>query len=282
MNKILKISFKNAKLFPFNRNGKDFVSDQNIRSKRNEQLMFKEPITVYQISNMLHKMMGERPVPSFRYVGYKQQNDIFELAQNSYLKINSVRQFNKNKKRDEFVKELTQVKKSVNNGWNKVPVVFWGKVKTMMDENFNEFIDKFSKLMGCDVLIKPFMSFKNCGVNNENFNELILWLKSIGKTPISNFISKENFDLSEITKNGTIGETTVRGIASTNSLSGIIYVPVNNEQLKRFIFNTVTILDGGLATIENVYYQEDLSYDELDDFRLVSEITNEKEKEIVW
>ena len=83
-NKYIKLSFRDAKLFPKNIKTKDFTSDLSVasknrlvlsRSKRCEGVNnnFKEPITVHQISNMLHTLIGERPVPSFRKVFYNKK-----------------------------------------------------------------------------------------------------------------------------------------------------------------------------------------------------------------
>lgn len=284
MNKILKINFRNAKLFPFDRNGKDFVSDMGVREKRKGQLMFKEPITVHQISNMLHKMMGERPVPSFRYVPYKRQEDIFKIAQNSYLKINNIKKYNKNKDRYEFVKETIQIKKSAHDAWNKVPNVFWDKIKKYMGDHFNEFIKRFSDIMGFNVLDKPFMLFKGCGIGKEtSFNELNEWLRTNKLAPIVNFFMKETMVISEITKNGSLGETTIKAVTNCNILSGVIYVPITDEQLSRFVYNTATILDGGFAIIEGVYYEEELvNDDDIEGAIKVSEISDEKAKEVIW
>jgi hypothetical protein len=74
-NKFIKFSIKNAKLFPKNEKTKDFVrvgvnKDKLIftgESRTNiKNSSFKETITVHQISNVLHVLIGEKPVPSFR------------------------------------------------------------------------------------------------------------------------------------------------------------------------------------------------------------------------
>lgn len=280
--KYLIINFKNAKLFPFDWNGKDFISDLSIRNKRQTQLMYEQPITVHQISNMLHKMMGERPVPSFRYVGYKKQNDIFELARNAYLKIDSIKKYNKNKKRDEFIKETMQVKKSAHNGWNKQPNIFWKKIQIMMGDCFDEFIKKFSEILGYDVLLKPFMSYQLSAKDKSEYNELVEWLQKNNKTPIANFLTKDKFNVSEITINIKIGETTVRGVSNINILFGTIIIPMSNKQLKRIVYNTATILDGGFVIIKEILWEEDMNDEMLDDFLKVSEISTNKTEKVIW
>ena len=279
--KIVKIVFKNAKLFP--NSGKDFVSEFGIRSKRNDENKFIEPITVHQISNMLHKMMGERPVPSFRYVGYKRQSDIFELAKKSRLLINSLKVYDKKNKKYYYFRESIQIKKSVNDSWNKQILLFWDKIRVMFgdDDKYNEFILKLSKILGYNVLSKPFLDYKLCcDINDENFKELFSWLKILGKMSIVRFLTDDKFkDGSGFQSNKYINETVSNAFDATSVLSGVIYVPIPDNMLKRFVFSNANILDGGLATIEGVYYEEDLFYN---NSILVSEISDEKGKNINW
>ena len=284
--KILKISFRNAKLFSYASNNKDYVSDLIIRKKRNEQLMFKEPITVFQVSNMLHKMFGERPVPSFRNVCYKKNDEVFELAQNSYLKINTLKIYNKYKKREEFISELMQVKKHAGNSWTKTPIIFWAKIKKYFGDDFNEFIERFNKIIGENVLNKPFMSyaeyFKNKVLNNEQ-NEFLHWIKKLKKTPIYNFLLIDKRKINDIVKHGNISETVKTGISNTIILNGLIYVPIENDDLvKNIVYNTVTILDGGVATIEQVLYPEQINSYDFDDFVKVNEISINKQHKVIY
>lgn len=67
--KYLKLSFKNAGFFE-NKN-------QNVS------------ISVNQISNMLHVLMGERPCATYRKTIFKPVEEIREIAKNSYIKIDS-------------------------------------------------------------------------------------------------------------------------------------------------------------------------------------------------
>jgi len=281
MVKILKISFKDAKLFPYSKKNKDFIYNF-VRSNRDNQLMFKNPITVHQISNMLHKMCGERPVPSFRYVVYDRISDIFNMANNSYLKIDSIKQFNKSKNKDEFIKENIQIKKSADDSWNTNPTVFWKKIEKYMGIYYDDLLNKWSLIIGYDVRNKPFMSYKSSAIDNEDYNDLISWLKNIKKTPIINFLTKLEPKVDEITKNKSIGETTPLAISNINNLSGVVYVPISDDMLAKIIYNTVTLLDGGLATIEGIYYDDELDDDTLDGFNILSEISDDKVENIIW
>lgn len=121
-----------------------------------------------------------------------------------------------------------------------------------------------------------------CGVNDSNFNELYEWLRQNKQTSIGNFLTKNGTKLSEITQNGNLKETTVKAVSNVNTLSGVIYIPVTDEQLKRFVYNVATILDGGFAAIEGVYYGEDLVNDDVEDMIKVSDISTEKGEKIVW
>ncbi len=44
----------------------DFIFDLNGKRQRRDTLFYKEPVTVHQVSNVLHVLFGERPKPSIR------------------------------------------------------------------------------------------------------------------------------------------------------------------------------------------------------------------------
>lgn len=275
MEKILKITFKNAKLFPFDKNCKDVVFDLGVKTKRVEQKMFQEPITIYHISNVLHVMMGERPVPSFRYSVYERVGEIFELAKNSYLKIDTVKYFNKFKGKDEFPFELLWTNKAVDNSFSKSIVMTWKKLELLMGDNFDEFINKVNEKVGYDILNKSFSDLEGLAKDNECFNDVISWLKEIRLTPLANCIVGKEYDFSYPLK-----EMTLNGVSRIQKISGVIYVSINESFLNRIIMNTVKILDGGIATIEGVYDKHDLVNEDTNGVVKVSKLSMEKVEKI--
>ena len=284
----IKFSFHNAKLFPKNNKTKDFISNIDVtkkgelffkRTKRAEleHNNFVEPITMYQISNMLHTLVGERPVPSFRYKFYSMDEKIFDLAKNSLLKIDSpkVSKIIKGETIETFIDELTKVNKSASNSWRKYNTIEWFKVKIMMDSYFDEFINLINNVLDYNVLDKQFEELLNIySVYGSKLDEVIQFLLKNKKTPIVNFLTKQTPERSEITKSKLLGETIVSGIDNAHFLNGEILVPYDESFTNRLIKNTTNILDGGYVKLDGIYYEDELC--DLENFKLVSDISIEK------
>jgi hypothetical protein len=173
-NKFIKFSIKNAKLFPKNEKTKDFVrvigvnKDKlifNRESRANiKNSSFKETITVHQISNVLHVLIGERPVPSFRKTFYERNNSIFELANNTYLRIDSpkITIVRKGEIVETYIPEFIKLNKSANDSWKKDQSIQWFKIKKYMESSFDDFISLINIKLEYDVLSEPFENLLNC------------------------------------------------------------------------------------------------------------------------
>lgn len=92
MNKYLELSFENAGLI---------VSDNG----RNVSNRFVEPITIFQVSNVIHKLFGERPVPTFRQSNIPIIGYLYNKASESYLKIDNILDQNGNFIKETFMKK---------------------------------------------------------------------------------------------------------------------------------------------------------------------------------
>ena len=287
-NKYLKLSFQNAKLFPKNIKTKDFIGCLDVNKKddlyfkrqkrsESESANFVEAITVHQISNMLHTLVGERPIPSFRVTFYQRNEDIFNLASNSLLKIDTPKTTKKVKDDvyEVYVDEFTKVNKSANDSWTKAQKIQWFKIKKKMDVHFNEFITIINKTLGYDVLSEPFENLLNAYAKYGNKLDVVIeFLLKNKKTPIANFLTKENPDRSEITKNNLLGETIISGIDVVQVLDGEILVPYSESFVEKIIKNSTNILDGGYVKIIGVVYEDEI-YDS-HEFTLVSNISDKK------
>jgi hypothetical protein len=287
-NRYIKLSFKNAKLFPKNVKTKDFTRVLDVNSKDKlyfnrvsrallETTSFKEAITVHQISNVLHTLIGERPVPSFRETFYSRDESIFDLANNSYLKIDSARTTKTRKEEvfETYIDEFTKTNKSACNSWSKHPSIQWFKIKKYMGEHYDEFIEIINSSLCYDVTTKPFENLLNAySEEGVKLDVVIKFLLDKKKTPIVNFLTKEIADRSEITKNGLLGETLTNGIDSVYNISGEILVPYNQKFIDKLTKDTTNILDGGFVKIEGVFYEDELN--DTDNFMLVSDISDEK------
>lgn len=286
--KFIKLSFKNAKLFPKNEKTKDFVNLINLNSKNKLILKrekrtnlkfssFKEPITVHQISNILHVLVGERPKSSFRESFYSRNDSIFQLANNSYLRINSPKTtiVKKDETIETYISEFTKLGKSASDSWKKDQTIQWFKIKKYMGPYFDEFITLINKSLGYDVLSQPFENLLNSKSKfGTKLDDVISYLFSKEKTPIVNFLTKEAPDRSEITKNILLGETIVSGIDKVFVINGEILVPYEQSFVDKLMKNTANLLDGGFVRIEGVFYDDELT--DIDGFIKMSDISDEK------
>jgi hypothetical protein len=284
----IKLSFKNAKLFPKNIKTKDFVTNLTVNnkgkfilkhSKRAEKInsCFKEPITVHQVSNMLHTLIGERPFPSFKTVFHSRNEEVFELANNSFIKITSPK-INKKVNGEiveTFIEETIMLNKASWNSWSKPKVIHWFKIKKLLGNNFDKFIELLNENLEYNATTKPFEELINIySVYGSKLDKTISFLKEINKTPIINFLTKLEPDRSEITRNSLLGETIVSGIDKVYVLDGEILVPFEQSFVDKLVKTRTRILDGGFVKIEGFYYLDEL--EDTSSFIKLSEISDEK------
>ena len=290
MSKFIKIRFYNAKFFPKNKKSKDFVANVSINSKGklifkhskridNENNSFKEPITVHQISNMMHTLIGERPIPSFRETFYKRNEKIFDLAKKSFLKIESplVKIKRKDEELEVFIDENTKVNKSAWNSWSKPKTIQWFKIKKYLGDDFDEFVSLMNSVVGYNVLNKPFEDLSNLINRTNNLSNVVGFLKEKKRTPIINFLTKDEKDFSDrsqITCQGELKETIISGIENVKILDGEILIPCDDYFVEKLIKTSTNILDGGYAEIVGIFREDELN--DTEDFVLVGEISDEK------
>jgi len=288
MSKYIKLTFRNAKLFVKNTRTKDFI--MKVPAKKRGRLTFKhakrkdnnknfrEPITVHQISNALHTLVGERPIPSFRKTFYSKNEHIFDLANRSYLRISSpkIEKVTKDGTFESFIDEFILVKKSAWNSWKNFPVIHWFKIRKYMGKHFDEFVNRLNVIFGYDVTTERFENLLNSYEKyGSKLDDTINWLLTIKKTPITLFLKQTDFDRSSITcsiANG-LGETITSGVDKVKILNGEILVPYDEYFVNRLTKNATNILDGGLLKIIGIFDESEL-YD-IESFVSVSEISDE-------
>lgn len=301
MEKYMVLRFRNAKLFR-NKKTKDKVFDDNERQRdRRDIPWFVEAITVHHISNMLHVLLGERPVPTVRnaMLPYGRNEEVFGLAQESYMRIDSLDRENKDGKR-EFIQETVRLKKSMWNAWHPQPLpVHWEKIRRVMGDVHDDFCAHLKVIFGKDQTKRPFrdvladlqkrvqaiidkddLSKKPAEIlqllrgKDKELVALIDFLIERKKSGFSDAILKPEFlkQLNAIT--GKCAVTIVNGVDNAAFLSGCIYVPVNDQWLERISANSgnATILDGGMVWIDSVRDIHELN---LDGFRKMSEVSLE-------
>lgn len=272
-NKYLILGFKNAGLFRKHRNTKDKMFDMGERKERKDEPEFKEPITVHQISNMLHVLFGERPKPINRVTLYPNVPYLFEKAQNSYIRIDSY----KNDK-GKFHSETIQTKKSVGNAWNTQTYLSWERTRKLLgDELFDMFVKTIKEVYGFDI-DTPLEKVKPIILDNPDgrVDAMFKLMKENKKKPIYDAIYGDSATSSSINMNPNTQLTVLTGLDSIIRLSGEIVVPVTDEDLKKIGENKgcATLLDGGLVYIKG---KKSSNIINVDDFVPVHEISLEQQ-----
>ena len=290
--KYLKVVFEDATLFRNNRSTKDVVllsrngGTANRLDTQNEN--YEEPITVFQVSNLIHVLFGERPVPTFRNVFYKPLEYYLNKASESYLFVETFNKYNKNK--DCYIDntETIQTKKSVWNSFTKSVDINWFVIKKYMcnkystSDLYGEFIKASNNLFGMNVEEMPFCELRKLYLSGEHDTTYILDMLSTNKkTGLSNYLRDPNKTGGEITAhyiNGT-RRTYNNGLDKVSVINGSMLIPMDEsdmERLKIVSSGISTILDGGLIYIDGVY--DDYELDELYKYKKVCEISLKKVK----
>jgi len=279
MNKYLLLNFRNAKLFRrFNKNNENFrTKDYSINQyydtycKRHELPSFIEPITVYQISNMLHVLFNERPIPSLRESFYKRVDHYFEMAEKSLLKINTPKiNFG------QFPLETMHMKKSVWNSWNPNIPLNWELVRRYVDdeEKYLKFISILDLNVGINSKKIPFYRIKEiiATLDTETrlkINDSIVELKkcsgliyALGRYSGNGKFSAQD-DSKLVAKYVNCSAKTVNIWVEKNyNLSGEIIVPVSDDDIHRLEVTSkgfANLLDGGFVWIDSVKSGSEIS-----------------------
>lgn len=252
MNKYLILDFKNAGLIRTNRNTYDkIIINDRKDCKRYERLIedeFDEPITVHQISNLLHVLFGERPVPKNKPVCYNMIDHYFQMASNSFLKINNFTDGKGN-----YVSEKIRLNKS---SWDAKAEtkMNWELTRRLLDEHYQIFIDMVQEVFNHT---PKTITFKELCLlikdsKDKRVTDVFDFLKSKRKKSFYNYIFKGIE--SEVSANDRIRLTILNGIDNKTVFDGSIIVPVNEDDITKLKNSKgcATILDGGVVFIRGV------------------------------
>jgi len=284
MENFLVLNFNNAVLFGGNYNRfkkrsetKDRFVDNNrkLDMKRQDTLVFSEPITRYQISNVLHVLFGERPVPSFRVVPYKKKDYLFDKAMKSYLKIDNYLI------NDKFIGEKRQHRKFAKNAWSTQVQLTWAKVEAYLgDDLYPTFKTILSNILKINLeehtFVEVYTKIKKTR-DDLNFDRLKNFLIENKKGTFNRVLFLDELDkINQYTmshkvrriQNISIEENVIK-------LHGSILVPVTYDDIdviKKF-GGLTTLLDGGMVYIDSVKSENDINFNE---YKLVGEISTKK------
>jgi len=274
MTKFLVLDFRNAGLFRKHRNTKDKMFDMYGRKERKGETEFIEPITVHQVSNMLHVLFGERPKPVNRDTVYNNIPYLYNKALESYLKIDTYKDV-----KGKFQSETIQTKKSIGNSWSTQSYVYWKRVNNLLgDDLYKIFINTISEVYCVNIEETSFNKVKELILTNPNkkIDELFELLKSNNKKPIFDFIYGKGTEPTNINKNNRTQLTVLTGLDKIIRLSGQLIVPVSDEDIEKIKMNKgcATILDNGLVSINSIKSGNIIS---IEGFTPIKEISLEKQ-----
>jgi hypothetical protein len=259
MQKYLILNFKNAGLFKVDKKKptRDYIFDIGGKRERALEKTFVEPITVYQVSNMLHALFGERPKPSLRTTVYNFVPYYFEKAQNSYIKIDNYKILKQDGSED-FISETIHVKKAVFNSWNKKTNLYWAKIEKALSEKeiYDFFIETISGVLKKNVLKQSFYETMKELVpfrQDPRIQNLISYLREKQKNPVAVLFDDIKDSGINATKNKT-AVTVNNGVEQIIKLRGTIIVPVNDNDLIKLSSSKgcATLLEGGIVYINKI------------------------------
>ena len=245
---------------------------------------------VNHVSNLLHVLMGERPVPSFRSTAsQKIIPEIFEAAKNSYVKVETP--IVKSDKGEYYLTELVSMRKSVNNAWDtnisttyhlngedvqvKTKYLTWEVLRVYAGQNLYDLIISTFKAIKDDIsehddvsgsfTVKWVIEYLNKHNGLSKVKDLYVALRKGKKSDLYHLIAPKPLgkptNCAHIFDKGDINTLTVNSSPQEiNRISGEIYVPLNDDLLKRLRcgIGAASLLEGGLAYIAGIESWSDL------------------------
>ncbi len=275
MNKSILLEFKNAKFFK--NAGKDvFVKSRTQRIKRIETEHFIEPITVHQVSNMIHALFGERPISTLRGSAYSNISYYVEKAKNSLIKINNF------KDEDKFLEEVMTLNKAPWDSWKQKGInVSWHVIEKYLGTNFDWFVGELSRMLDTNVVeidfqtcLDDYSEFKKLETQDDrNFMSELVHRRCKG---LVDYFGDRNL-ASYLVRNDRIRLHNNSGIGNVTVLNGHLIIPVNEEDIAKLreTKGSATILDGGMVKIIGIKDNNEISDS---GYIKVSEISTKKQK----
>ena len=254
MTKFLILEFKNAGLFPL-RDSRGFITKDkilDINGRREREYQFIEPITVHQVSNMLHVLFGERPKPLHRETVYPNNEYLYNKALESYLMIDSYKD-----ERGNYYRQVIQTKKALHNAWSPEGPIYWERVNQYIGDLFDYFVAMLNKIFETDVQKLKFIEVVAMIRSNKTDDRIINlfdFLKSRKLSKIYDYIFNDVPSALNASTNLKVRLTVTNGLDKVTKLDGKILVPVSDEDIEKIRSNKgcATILDGGLILIKGV------------------------------
>ena len=271
MSQFLMLDFRNAGLFRKDprKRSKDKIFNYGLRSDRYLAEEFVEPITVNHMSNVLHVLMGERPKPTLRYTPYDRVERIYNIALESYIRIDSPKN-----SFGEYYAETVQLKKAVGNSWNPQILVSWLRLqKYLGDEFYTTFINVITSVFNVKIEDVTTLQIRELCLKtvDSRLDEIFDLAIENEITPLSDYFRLPKLIPSmNATKKSPV--TVITCIDKIIRLKGQLIVPVSDEDIQIIRNNkgSATILDEGVITIRGLKSANLLNVDGFTQFKNIS------------
>jgi len=276
-NKALLIKFINAGIFPDSRWSSDKMYDLNGKTKRKDAPVMQIPAKKFDwrhVSNVLHVLMGERPVPTIRKTLLKPDLSIQEAARKARVSIDTPC----NDRGYEGV-EMMNARKTVKDAWQtskiayflggkpvqiKGGLLYWARLERLLGEALlNDFIDTVKSITSERHVPQNISAHRAIETLHDNYDlsqvqHFCQKCLKAERTALVNIINPQANKESITFHTGVGSKLNIQmvnsGPENINKISGTIFVPVNDELLARLSngCGTASILEGGLAYIEGI------------------------------
>lgn len=284
----LFIDFKNAGFFrkPKTDSGiKDFYNKFGTHDSRKNLPWYNEPITHYQVSGMLHVLMGERPKPSLRPTVFNDVEYINFLAKNAYVKITTPYKYKDKNGNDQYFKEIIKTRKGVWDSNSRFAHHTWEKIKNYLGQIlFDDFINTLKNVLNnpepqktpiSDIFIELNNPIYRTNSELTDFCERAINAQRKPIAQLIEFYQKDDANCSVNRKSQTFINS---GIDYITKISGKVIIPIDDSAYDAIIENQgfATLLDGGFVTIDEI--RDDYMFNpntDLIGYTKISEISTE-------
>jgi hypothetical protein len=280
--KAILIRFCNASLFTNRRRTSDKVVDGTERRKRDQVPQFDVPegyIHLNHVSNLLHVLMGERPVPSLRKSMARPDPGILNAARQSRFRMEEISR-----------QETKTVRKAVNDAWNTVTQFYYlngknvkvkggllypSRLKRFLGEHlyqqFYDLVESYSggKKLGDDISVQQGIELLNQHSTDPEVRNFVEACKNARRKDLVNLIGPDGNVQAISLHQGTGSKLNIllvnAGVEEVSRYSGVLFVPVEDEGLLLRLNHGTgvgTFLEGGCAFLCGVEdWSEDLVFD---------------------
>jgi hypothetical protein len=274
--KALLIKFINAGIFPESRWSSDKMYDLNGKTKRKDAPVLQIPVKKFDwrhVSNVLHVLMGERPVPTIRKTLLKPV--VIDTPCDERGRYES--------------REMMTARKTVKDSWQtskiayflggapvqiKGGLIYWARLERLIGETLlNDFIDTVKGITGEKNITRNISAHRAIEILHDNYDlsqvqHFCQKCIKAQRTALVNIINPKANKESITFHTGVGSKLNIQmvnsGPENIAKISGTIFIPLSDELLSRLSngCGTATVLEGGLAYIEGIEeYSENLVFE---------------------